>query len=197
MKLKRILSLALCGVLAVSMLTACGGGSSISKLLNDRTSTVRSALNGAQSMMSYKSSDSKLDDAVAKVAESLTSTQIANGVDNSSVSTTVRQLTGYTDMGLGGAWKAETTVGSKTFVKVFVYNVDNEAFDTATEVAEDMAKKLDVMQLKSEDATKGANVTNAYKGNVVAYEKTIGEGDSAFNAWVVGVSITQTVTANK
>lgn len=197
MKLKRILSLALSGVLAVSMLTACGGGSSISSLLDNRTSIVRSALNGAQVMVSYKSNDKELDDAISKVAGTLNPAQVTNGIADSSVSTTVRQLTGYGDMGLGGAWKAQTTVGSETYVKVFVYNVENEAFDTASEVARDIAGKLEVMKLKSDDATKGTGVTNSYKGNVVAYEKTIGEGDSAFDAWVVGVSITQTVSANK
>ena len=197
MKLKRILSLALSGVLAVSMLTACGGGSSISSLLDNRTSTVRSALNGAQVMVSYKSNDKELDDAISKVAGTLTPAQVTNGIADSSVSTTVRQLTGYGDMGLGGAWKAQTTVGSETYVKVFVYNVENEAFDTASEVASDIAEQLKVMDLKSEDATKGTGVTNSYKGNVVAYEKTIGEGDSAFDAWVVGVSVTQTVSAKK
>lgn len=196
MKLKRILSLALSGVLAVSMLTACGGGSSISSLLDNRTSTVRSALNGAQEMVSYKSNDKELDDAISKVAGTLNPTQVTNGIADSSVSTTVRQLTGYDDLYLG-EWKAQTTVGSETFVKVFVYNVENEAFDTASEVANDIAGKLEVMKLKSDTATKGTDVTNSYKGNVVAYEKTIGEGDSAFDAWVVGVSITQTVTANK
>lgn len=196
MKLKRILSLALSGVLAVSMLTACGGGSSISSLLDNRTSTVRSALNGAQDMVSYKSNDKKLDDAISKVAGTLTPAQVTNGIADSSVSTTVRQLTGYDDLYLG-EWKAQTTVGSETFVKVFVYNVENEAFDTTSEVANDIAKQLDVMKLKSDTATKGTDVTNSYKGNVVAYEKTIGEGDSAFDAWVVGVSITQTVSAKK
>lgn len=196
MKLKRILSLALSGVLAVSMLTACGGGSSISKLLDNRTSTVRSALNGAQSMMSYKSNDKDLDDAISKVAATLTPTQVTNGVADSSVSTTICQLTGYDDLYLG-AWTAQTTVGSETFVKVFVYNVDNEAFDTAGEVASDIAKQLDVMKLKDSAATTTEGYTNSYKGNVVAYEKTIGEGDSAFDAWVVGVSITQTVAADK
>lgn len=196
MKLKRILSLALSGVLAVSMLTACGGGSSISSLLDNRTSTVRSALNGAQSMVSYKSNDKELDDAISKVAGTLTPAQVTNGIADSSVSTTVRQLTGYDDLYLG-EWKAQTTVGSETFVKVFVYNVENEAFDTASEVASDIAKQLDVMNLKSDTATKVEGYTNSYKGNVVAYEKTIGEGDSAFDAWVVGVSITQTVSANK
>lgn len=196
MKLKRILSLALSGVLAVSMLTACGGGSSISSLLDNRTSTVRSALNGAQSMVSYKSNDKELDDAISKVAGTLNPTQVTNGIADSSVSTTVRQLTGYDDLYLG-EWKAQTTVGSETFVKVFVYNVENEAFDTTSEVANDIAGKLEVMKLKSDTATKGTDVTNSYKGNVVAYEKTIGEGDSAFDAWVVGVSITQTVSAKK
>lgn len=196
MKLKRILSLALSGVLAVSMLTACGGGSSISSLLDNRTSTVRSALNGAQDMVSYKSNDKELDDAISKVAGTLTPAQVTNGIADSSVSTTVRQLTGYDDLYLG-EWKAQTTVGSETFVKVFVYNVENEAFDTASEVASDIAKQLDVMNLKSDTATKVEGYTNSYKGNVVAYEKTIGEGDSAFDAWVVGVSITQTVSANK
>lgn len=196
MKLKRILSLALSGVLAVSMLTACGGGSSISSLLDNRTSTVRSALNGAQDMVSYKSNDKELDDAISKVAGTLTPAQVINGIADSSVSTTVRQLTGYDDLYLG-EWKAQTTVGSETFVKVFVYNVENEAFDTASEVASDIAKQLDVMNLKSDTATKVEGYTNSYKGNVVAYEKTIGEGDSAFDAWVVGVSITQTVSANE
>ena len=147
MKLKRILSLALSGVLAVSMLTACGGGSSISSLLDNRTSTVRSALNGAQVMVSYKSNDKELDDAISKVAGTLTPAQVTNGIADSSVSTTVRQLTGYGDMGLGGAWKAQTTVGSETYVKVFVYNVENEAFDTASEVASDIAEQLKVMDL--------------------------------------------------
>lgn len=196
MKLKRILSLALSGVLAVSMLTACGGGSSISSLLDNRTSTVRSALNGAQDMVSYKSNDKKLDDAISKVAGTLNPAQVTNGIADSSVSTTVRQLTGYDDLYLG-EWKAQTTVGSETFVKVFVYNVENEAFDTTSEVANDIAKQLDVMKLKSNTATKVEGYTNSYKGNVVAYEKTIGEGDSAFDAWVVGVSITQTVSDNK
>lgn len=196
MKLKRILSLALSGVLAVSMLTACGGGSSISSLLDNRTSTVRSALNGAQDMVSYKSNDKELDDAISKVAGTLTPAQVTNGIADSSVSTTVRQLTGYDDLYLG-EWKAQTTVGSETFVKVFVYNVENEAFDTTSEVANDIAKQLDVMKLKSNTATKVEGYTNSYKGNVVAYEKTIGEGDSAFDAWVVGVSITQTVSDNK
>src|SRR5699024_10150000 len=89
MKLKRILSLALSGVLAVSMLTACGGGG-ISNILNDRSNTVRSALNGAQEMLSYKASDRNLDDAISTVAESLTATQVTNGLADNNVANAVR-----------------------------------------------------------------------------------------------------------
>ncbi len=46
MKLKRILSLALAGVLAVSMLAACGGGSTVSgNRISDNTNAVRRAMN--------------------------------------------------------------------------------------------------------------------------------------------------------
>ena len=194
MKLKRILSLALSGVLAISMLTACGGGSSISNLLSNRTATVRGALNSAQTMLSYKSNDSKLADAVSKVAETITPAQIANGAVDGSVATTVQQLTGYGDMGLGSAWTAQTKEGSETYVKVFIYNVDDKAYDSTAEVASDLAKKLEVMGLDKETATKGDKVTNSYAGSIAAYEKTIGKDDNAVTVWVIGVAVTQTVT---
>ena len=197
MKLKRILSLALSGVLAISMLTACGGGSSISNLLSNRTATVRGALNSAQTMLSYKSNDSKLADAVSKVAETITPAQIANGAVDGSVATTVQQLTGYGDLYLkdGDPWKAATEVGSKTYVKVFIYNVDDKAYDSTAEVASDLANKLEVMGLDKETATKGDKVTNSYAGSVAAYEKTIGKDDNAVTVWVIGVAVTQTVNA--
>lgn len=195
MKLKRILSLALSGVLAISMLTACGGGSSISKLLSDRTATVRSALNSAQTMLSYKSSDSKLADAVSKVAETITPDQITNGVAGSSIATTVQQLTGYKDLWVDSAWNAATTAGTYQAVKVFVYNVDDKAFDSVSEVAESLKDTLGKMKLDQKEATEGTGMTSSYKGDVAAYEKTVGEGDSAVTVWVIGVAITQTSTS--
>ena len=198
MKIKRILSLALSGVLAVSMLASCGfGGSSISKVLSDRTLTVRSALNSTQDMLSYKSNDSKLKDAVSKVAETITPDQITNGVAGSSIATTVQQLTGYGNLWLDCAWKAETEAGSKSYVKVFVYNVDDKAYDSTAEVASALAQKLEIMNLKDEAATKGDKVINSYAGSVAAYEKTIGKDDNAITVWVIGVAVTQTVTADK
>ncbi len=198
MKLKRILSLALSGVLAISMLAGCGGGS-ISKFLSNRTSTVVNALNDSsvQEMLTYKSSDKKLDTAVAQVAETLTASQATDGFADSGVAATVQQLTSYTDMWLADGWKAKPTTG--TYVKVFTYKVDdaNSSYANAAEVAKDIANKLAIMDLKNKDATEGEGFTNSYAGNVAAYEKTIGEGDSAVTVWVVGVAVTQTATADK
>ena len=189
MKLKRILSLALSGVLAVSMLTACGGGG-IGGALSDRSSAIRSELNGAQDMVNYKANDRDLKDALYTVAGTLTANQVTGGVATDAISNTVEQLTGYGDIWLG-AWDASAADETATYVKVFVYNTDDEAFDTNREVADNIAKTLDVLDLKSDLATDEGTIS--YSGNVVAYRTTVGSGDEAIHALVVGVAITQTV----
>lgn len=189
MKLKRILSLALSGVLAVSMLTACGGGG-IGGALSDRSSAIRSELNGAQDMMNYKANDRDLKDALYTVAGTLTANQVTGGVATDAISNTVEQLTGYGDIWLG-AWDAGAADETATYVKVFVYNTDDEAFDTNREVANNIAKTLEALDLKSDLATDEGKIS--YSGNVGAYRTTVGSGDEAIHALVVGVAITQTV----
>ncbi|HIZ58901.1 MAG TPA: hypothetical protein H9725_10110 [Candidatus Faecalibacterium gallistercoris] len=191
MKLKRILSLALSGVLAVSMLTACGGGG-IGGALSDRSSAIRSELNGAQDMMNYKANDRDLKDALYTVAGTLTANQVTGGVATDAISNTVEQLTGYGDIWLG-EWDASAADETATYVKVFVYNTDDEAFDTNREVAYNIAKTLEVLDLKSDLATDAGKIS--YSGNVGAYRTTVGSGDEAIHALVVGVAITQTVPA--
>ena len=191
MKLKRILSLALSGVLAVSMLTACGGGG-IGGALSDRSSAIRSELNGAQDMMNYKANDRDLKDALYTVAGTLTANQVTGGVATDAISNTVEQLTGYGDIWLG-AWDASAADETATYVKVFVYNTDDEAFDTNREVANNIAKTLEILDLKSNLATDAGTIS--YSGNVGAYRTTVGSGDQAIHALVVGVAITQTVPA--
>ena len=193
MKLKRILSLALSGVLAVSMLTACGTGG-IGGALSDRSSAIRSELNGAQEMLNYKANDRDLKDAVYTVAGTLTANQVSGGVATSTVSDTVRQLTGYGDIWLG-PWDASAADKTETFVKVFVYNTDDEAFDTNREVATNIAGTLKELDLKSDLATGKGEIS--YSGDVAAYRTTVGSGEDAIHALVVGVAITQTVPAAK
>ena len=189
MKLKRILSLALSGVLAVSMLTACGGGG-IGGALSDRSSAIRSELNGAQDMMNYKANNRDLKDAIYTVAGTLAANQVSGGVANSAITGTVEQLTGYGDIWLG-AWDGSSAKETDTYVKVFVYNTDDEAFDTNREVADNIAETLDVLELKSDLATNEGKVS--YSGDVAAYKTTVGSGEDAIHALVVGVAITQTV----
>ena len=192
MKLKRILSLALSGVLAVSMLTACGGGG-IGGALSDRSSAIRSELNGAQDMMNYKANDRDLKDALYTVAGTLTANQVTGGVATDAISNTVEQLTGYGDIWLG-AWDASAADETATYVKVFVYNTDDEAFDTNREVAKNIADTLEILDLKSDHATDAGDAgTSSYSGNVGAYRTAVGSGDEAIHALVVGVAITQTV----
>ena len=192
MKLKRILSLALSGVLAVSMLTACGGGG-IGGALSDRSSAIRSELNGAQDMMNYKANDRDLKDALYTVAGTLTANQVTGGVATDAISNTVEQLTGYGDIWLG-AWDASAADETATYVKVFVYNTDDEAFDTNREVAKNIADTLEILDLKSDLATDAGDAgTISYSGNVGAYRTTVGSCDEAIHSLVVGVAITQLV----
>lgn len=191
MKLKRILSLALSGVLAVSMLTACGVGG-IGGALANRSSTFRSELNGAQEMLNFRASDRDLSDAIYTVAGTLTEAQAKiNGTD-SSLNSTVRQLTGYRDLSTGGAWNGADAQETDTYVKVFVYNTDDERYDTMREVADAVAGVIKNIDLKGDAAVAGG-VT--YSGDVAAYEKTVGTGEEAVHALVIGVAITQTVPA--
>ena len=141
-------------------------------------------------MLNYKANDRDLKDAVYTVAGTLTANQVNGGVAPSAVSDTVRQLTGYGDIWLG-PWDASKADETETFVKVFVYNTDDEAFDTNREVAGNIAKALEQLELKSDLATgKG---TISYSGDIAAYRTTVGTGEDAIHALVVGVAITQTV----
>ena len=192
MKLKRILSLALSGVLAISMLTACGTGG-ISGALSDRSSSFRSELNGAQAMLKYEAKDHDLNDAIYTVAGSLTEAQAKTNGVNENVESTVQQLTGYHEPSLS-PWKGTDAKETGTYVKVFVFDTDDLKYDTMKEVAAAVAKVLAPMKLDADEA-KADGVS--YSGDVAAYKKTVGKGESAINALVVGVAITQTVESAK
>lgn len=197
MKLKRILSLALSGVLAVSMLTACGMGSNLSNAVN-RSSAAASDLNGAVTGVSFRTNDSKLNDAVTAIAGSLTASQAQeNGAVNSgNIQATALQMTGYEDMNVGRQWDAREDAGEYKFVKIFVFDAENSSYDTLGEATGVIAKAFnDTMKLQETMATVGDATNNSYKGCVSAYEVEVGTEDAPASAWVIGVSLTQTATA--
>ena len=195
MKLKRILSLALSGVLAVSLMTGCFGGGGKSDAIN-RSSTVASALNGAVNAVSFKTNNSDLNKAVSTIADSLTANQAKqNGaVDTGSIiQSTARQITGYDNMTVGEPWSTRTDVGEYNFVRIFVYDAENSAYDTEGEVMDAVASKIKMMNLN--DTKDNGTYTNSYKGYVSAYEVEVGTEEEPASAWVIGVALTQTVKA--
>lgn len=195
MKLKRILSLALSGVLAVSLMTGCFGGGGKSDAIN-RSSTVASALNGAVSSVSFKTNNSDLNKAVSTIADSLTANQAKqNGaVDTGSIiQSTARQITGYDNMTVGEPWSTRTDVGEYNFVRIFVYDAENGAYDTEGAVMDAVASKIKMMNLNN--TKDNGTYTNSYKGYVSAYEVEVGTEEEPASAWVIGVALTQTVKA--
>ena len=195
MKLKRILSLALSGVLAVSLMTGCFGAGSKSDAIN-RSSTVASALNGAVSSVSFKTNNSDLNKAVSTIADSLTANQAKqNGaVDTGSIiQSTARQITGYDNMTVGEPWSTRTDVGEYNFVRIFVYDAENGAYDTEGAVMDAVASKIKMMNLNN--TKDNGTYTNSYKGYVSAYEVEVGTEEEPASAWVIGVALTQTVKA--
>ena len=206
MKLKRILSLALSGVLAVSMLTACGigGGSGIFGA-GDQSSPFASTLNSkldddTKAVITYRSNDSDLKSAVRSVANAVTEGQANNGNGEAptNITNTVETLTGYGKLSTGSPWNVATESG--TYVKVYVYDATNDSYNTLDEVATAVKNDLQTINLKG--ATGNGSYNNTYKGNVAAYKVTIptassDSGAKDAEAWVIGVAIEQTVTAAK
>ena len=195
MKLKRILSLALSGVLAVSLMTGCFGAGSKSDAVN-RSGDVASALNGAVDAVSFKTNNSDLNKAVITIADTLTAAQAkVNGpVDTgSTIQSTARQITGYDNMTVGEPWSTRTDVGEYNFVRIFVYDAENSAYDTEGEVMDAVAPKIKMMNLN--DTKDNGTYTNSYKGYVSAYEVEVGTEEEPARAWVICVALTQTVKA--
>lgn len=204
MKLKRILSLALSGVLAVSMLTACGigGGSGIFGA-GDQSSSFANTLNGklddeTAKAIRYRSNDSELKNAIRTIANVVTE-QTANSATGenfpANLTTTVETMTEYGTLSTDAAWGVAKESG--TYVKVYVFNANNDDYNTLDEVATEVKDSLATIDLPG--ATGDADYDNTYEGNVAAYKVTIPTASSAADAedaeaWVIGVAIEQTAT---
>lgn len=203
MKLKRILSLALSGVLAVSMLTACGiGGGSDIFGAGDQSSNFASTLNGklddkTAEVIRYRSNDSELKKAIRTVADVVTE-KTANSAAGenfpSELTTTVETMTTYGKLSTGGPWAPKDEEG--TYVKVYVFNANDDDYNTLDEVATAVKDSLATINLWN--AVNGSGFTNSYAGNVAAYKVTIPTASSSSGAkdaaaWVIGVVIEQTV----
>ena len=191
MKLKRILSLAAAGVLAVSMLTGCFGGGNGNKVsvANDFVAT----LNGATDADPEIKSNQKLTNAIRSVAEDLTAAQANEGLADANILKAVREKTNTvekTQLDRPEAWTANKD--EKKFSTVFIYDADGKSVSNlANAVADDV---FEVINLKN--AIDGKTFTNEYETYAAAVEVTIPGDDIAASTsvYVVGIQINRTTT---
>lgn len=192
MKLKRILSLAAAGVLAVSMLTGCFGGGTGNKV--SVAGNFVSTLNGATNANPEIETNQKLTNAIRSVAEDLTVAQAEKkGLADAEILKAVREDTNTvekTELNAPSAWAAIEE--EKNFSTVFIYDANGMSVSNlANKVANDV---FDVIKL--EDATQGTGFTNEYKTYAAAVEVTIPGEDTAASTtvYVVGIQINRTTT---
>ena len=192
MKLKRILSLAAAGVLAVSMLTGCFGGGTGNKV--SVVGNFVSTLNGATDANPEIETNQKLTNAIRSVAEDLTVEQVANeGVAVSEILDAVRDDTNTVakpQLDSPSAWSPYNE--AKNFSTVRIYKADGVTVSRlANKVADDVFDKIDLA-----NAVKGNDFTNEYKTYAAAVEVTIPGEDTAASTtvYVVGIQINRTTT---
>ena len=192
MKLKRILSLAAAGVLAVSMLTGCFGGGTGNKV--SVAGNFVSTLNGATDANPEIETNQKLTNAIRSVAEDLTVEQVANeGVAVSEILDAVRDDTNTVakpQLDSPSAWSPYNE--AKNFSTARIYKADGVTVSRlANKVADDVFEKIDLA-----NAVKGNDFTNEYKTYAAAVEVTIPGEDTAASTtvYVVGIQINRTTT---
>ncbi len=198
MKLKRILSLALSGVLAVSMLTACGigGGAGLSgNSIKEDTNAVRRAMNTElddqnQGTLNY-TTDRDLTNATAAVARTLTEAEakaatkdgaIVSGTASNMMSRYVKYDTWTSGFGI----YHPTTAAELTYVTALVF----DGSMTAQEVGEAMASNVAKWDLEHANTD-----LNSFEGSVAAYKVTIEATDEDakdISVWFVGLMLEQT-----
>lgn len=192
MKLKRILSLAAAGVLAVSMLTGCFGGGTGNKV--SVAGNFVSTLNGATNANPEIETNQKLTNAIRSVAEDLTVEQVANeGVAVSEILDAVRDDTNTVakpELDNPSAWSPFNE--AKNFSTVRIYKAEGVTVSgLANKVADDVFDKIDLA-----NAVNGSNFTNDYTTYAAAVEVTIPGEDTAASTtvYVVGIQINRTTT---
>lgn len=195
MKIKRILSLALSAVLAVSMLTACGGTVGVpGKVISDETTAVRRAMNMeldtlAQDTVAYKG-NAKLSQAAAAVAGTLTvseaeqTSKVGKVVNSSAQAMMGRYITYDKWISSFEAYKAEDK--DSTIATALLLDGDMTAEEVGKAMAANVAKwKLDDVDAKS----------YAFDGSIAAFKVTIKAADEKSkdtSVWFVGLMLEQT-----
>ena len=178
MKLKKMLALALSGVLAASMLAGCFGGSGSSDGLKRDGGMVRSSVNDSLTALDVEfTGDNDFASDLATVANSATLADVEY------VETMPLYLEGdarstltYTTK---ATWMDTAPTQKGTYVSALWFNGDWSAYQVGSTLAYylDMAASI----------TDTFDITDA---GLEAYKVTIGTGENAKEVWLAGIIVT-------
>ena len=174
MKLKKILALALSGMLAVSMLAGCFGGTSSDTVKRDG-GRVRAAVNDSLAAL-----DVEFEADRAFAADLGT---VANNMTLADIKDTTGYLTGNAQSTLVYMTKATWMAGEPTAAGTYVSAMWFDGDMTAYEVGQAVATGLD----QATAVTEKLDITDA---KLEAFEVTVGTGEDAKEIWLVGFLMT-------
>ena len=202
MKLKKIASLMLAGIMAVSMLAACGEGKGNS---SSSSSSSEVPVGGAAAIVNAELdknkdkiefvNDSYVENILASYYEKNVPARLNNYDNAVTVNQTVNETTGVatvvnTQTGSVGTEFAEVLASNNTTkqseVEVYILSGTKLNKDGALKL---VGQYIDTLNLPDEGAT-GTNKIYSYSGSVaIVKAETKGKTESA---WVVAITITQT-----
>lgn len=178
MKLKKILALALSGILAVSMLAGCGtANTGLNDNVTPATSMVVGSVNSKLKDLKVKfAADSDFASKLAVVANNATLNDVGSLSDSAYLTGSAQSTLTYVT---GATWMQSAPSQAGTYVCGIWFDGGKSADAVATAVAQnlDLAK----------DITTSFNVT---KAALESYKVTVGTGSSAKTVWLVGILVT-------
>ena len=213
MKLNKVLALALSGVMAVSMLAGCKGGSANGEQGNTEQPVVSTdavkVMNDAQKDVVFANNEalaSALKAAVAKAKTTdisgadYTATLVNNTADKGkaiydSLKSKVTGLT-TTELSANNMYgNAVLTVGQKTQINLFIVEADGLEEAQALKIVAKAMNTDDYTDAYSNQATTNKDFKAEYTG-AVSVEKVVrtNEDGDTHSAYLIAVSVTQTVT---
>lgn len=193
MKLKKILSLALSGILAVSMLAACGGGNIFSgNRASRQTTSVLSAMNAElvdlnETTVTYKG-NGDLRKAVSNIADTITVVEAAQANNTGAIAdaSVITMAKRYVNITNNASFATHTNPrDGAVWGTIVLFDGDLSASD----VGEAMAENVNKWGLKKQADD------FEFEGAVEAYKVTIPATDSESDdvtVWLVGVTLTET-----
>ena len=195
MKLKKILSLALSGILAVSMLAGCGGfGGGAGNSIKGATNDVRKAMNAEldtlhQEAVDYKT-DGSLSNGTSAIARTLTDTEV-KGANKDGViignkdSSAAQMMSRYVDYDHWTDSFGNYTASGDDMVFATALLFDGSMSEA--EVGKAMAAQVAKWDLKND-------ATYTFDGSIAAYKVTIDPADEKaddISVWFVGLMLEQ------